>query len=38
MVGSKRGDKQVDRDAAKEKSTDSNKNKRKVQKQKKLAL
>ena len=32
MVGTKKGDKQVDNNAAKEKSTDSNKNKRRVMK------
>ncbi len=32
MVGNKKGDNQVDNNAAKEKSTDSNKNKRRVTK------
>jgi hypothetical protein len=30
MVGNKKGDKQIDKNAAKEKSTDSNRNKRRV--------
>ena len=30
MVGNKKGDKQIDNNAAKEKNTDSNKNKRRV--------
>jgi hypothetical protein len=32
MVGNKKGDKQIDKNAAKEKSTDSNRNKRQVMK------
>ena len=32
MVGNKKGDKQIDANAAKEKSTDSNKNKNRVEK------
>lgn len=32
MVGTKKGDKQVNKNAAKEKSTDSNKNKKKASK------
>ena len=32
MVGIKKGDKQIDKNAAKEKSTDSNRNKRRVMK------
>lgn len=32
MVGNKKGDKQTNRNAAKQKSTDSNKNKKKAQK------
>jgi hypothetical protein len=32
MVGNKKGDKQIDNNTAKEKSTDSNKNKRRVMK------